>query len=229
MKTITLGGTNYERLYLKADVFICKNYLVKVKPTILLLGKKDDTKNLIARHKARYYLVGTFLRPKMKLLDFPCGSGYASELFKDFNINYTGVDNDKLTIEYAKRMYGKFGKTDFYQGSFTDPNFQFRPNHYNVIACIEGIEHIKQKYQKTVIGNFYDALVPGGVLVITTPETKKTGKSKRNKYHLCELTKFDFVMLLLEFFPNLEVIIQKDTLHTGEEVSLMYGICHKEE
>lgn len=219
MKTVILGGENSERLYLKPAEFEIGNTLVKVIPTDL-----PDMDNVIARHKARYYLVKSFLRPQMVILDFPCGSGYASEIFNDVNINYHGMDNDENTIMYANIVYKTFN-TYFVIENLYCPNLF--PHSFDVIACIEGIEHIEHRYQKQLIKSFYDSLKSDGTLIITTPDTGYSGKSKKNPYHLGELTKPQFIKLLSESFENVEIITQKDILHTGEQVTLLFGICHK--
>ena len=97
---IILGGQSTERLYLKRDRFKYNGKIVEVYPTYY---PNVNMGNLITRHIARYYLVGLFLRPNMSWLDFPCGSGYASELFD--NVHYYGADKDEITIKYANRNY----------------------------------------------------------------------------------------------------------------------------
>ncbi len=226
MKTIILGGNNTERLYLKPLTFYHKNVKVKVKPTNL-----PNLSDLIARHKARYYLVKSFIRSRDRVLDFPCGSGYGMEILNNGNIIYDGLDKDELTISYAKIIYGLGKENDvkfninFHIKDLCNPKLY--NNYYDVIACIEGIEHIERKYHKPLIKAFYRALRKGGTLIITTPNTGKTGKSKVNPYHLCELTYNAFKKLLQISFNDVSIITQRDTLHTGEKVNLMFGICHK--
>src|SRR3990167_7080575 len=65
-----------------------------------------DMDNARARHLARYSLAAFFCRPGHKVLDFPCGSGYAAALLKPFGVNYTGLDIDAINIEYAQCLYG---------------------------------------------------------------------------------------------------------------------------
>lgn len=224
-KIIKLGEDNQERLFLKSSSFnINNNTLIEVNPTNILPEKQMAI--LIARHKGRYYLVGLFLRPNYKLLDFPCGSGYGAEILKEFNIYYEGRDNDKYTIEYANRVYGD-KKTKFIVDDLCGANLPC--NNYDVIACIEGLEHIEEKYQKYIIDYFYSALKSNGILIISTPESQSiySGPNPNNPYHKWELSRKDFLIMLKKIFFKVEIITTRDILHTGDIQYLMFGICKK--
>jgi len=224
MKTIILGADNTERLFLKPARFIKNNTLVKVIPT--QIEPVSQMSELIARHKARYYLVCLFLRPKYKILDFPCGSGYGAEIMKDFDIYYEGFDKCAYTIEYANRNYGN-KRTVFKVNDLCNPKLT---NKYNIIACIEGLEHIEKKYQTKLIETFYNALLPNGVLIISSPQNTKdiSGKSEDNPYHLWELSRKDFIDLLHSQFSDVELITLKEKLHNQKLTTCFYGICRKE-
>lgn len=223
MKDIILGGQDTEKLYLKDLTFSDGNDRIIVMKTNI---RNIDMKSLIIRHIGRYGLIGLYLRPKMFILDFPCGSGYASQIFKNFPVIYDGRDYDKHTIQYARRLYGN-ERTLFGIDDLTNPP-QYN-NLYNVIACIEGLEHIEEKYQLPLIKSFYNALLPGGVLVVSTPEIplEMSGKSESNKYHLWELSLEDFNILLHQVFSKVEIITHEEVLSTGSLGNCMYGICKK--
>lgn len=211
--TIYRGGTNEERLYLYDSKFDCGDDICMVKATDM-----PDIKNLVARHKARYCIPALFCRPKMKILDFPCGSGYGSTMFGFVDVKYEGRDNDLPTVEYAKQFYnGCFTYDDL-----TNPHLADR--EYDVIACIEGLEHIEKDQQFRLIGYFYDALKHGGVLVVTTPE-KGEGT---NPYHKHERFKADFEILLRSKFLDVQLLCVKENNHKGEMTNFMYGVCRKD-
>jgi SAM-dependent methyltransferase len=203
------GGKNEERLYL----FDCSE---------LGIEKTDlpDMEQLVARHKARYHLAAFLARPGMDVLDFPCGSGYGKKILGD--VNYVGMDSDDVTIQYNGKMYGH----SFIIADMKDPNLP--DDSYDLICCIEGLEHIEMVYQQPLINKFYESLKPGGKLLVSMPEAKVvSGPSKTNPYHLHELTYHDFSELLWAKFPSVYVIAQKDTLHNGNKATLLYGICEK--
>lgn len=187
-----------------------------------------DIEDLIARHIGRYSLLGLYCRPGYRVLDFPCGSGYGADLLKKFGIIYEGIDRDPVAVEYARRLYGN-DKASFKIGDLTAPDLG--AGEYDTISCIEGLEHIQQKHQETLIASFHAALKLGGTLIVSSPEnpTGKSGRSTHNQYHLWELNRADFLKLLHTYFrpEAVEIATHKAVLSTGVLATCLYAICHK--
>ena len=224
---IRLGGVvSCGRLYLQDLEFT----MLDGSKVVVQKTRKDDIDmaDLIARHKGRYSLVGLFCRPGFRILDFPCGSGYAADILKEFGIIYEGRELDPPTLEYASRIYGR-PTAKFKSGDLCNPGLG--NEKYDVIACIEGLEHIDKEYQGPLIEKLKKALKTGGSLIISSPEslTGVSGPSLKNQWHKWELTKADFLSLLYSHFDNqdVELVTHKATLHTGERTTCFYGICHK--
>ena len=161
-------------------------------------------------------------------MDFPCGSGYGAKLLSELAVSYEGQEFDLPTIEYAKSLYGKYDAT-FVFGDLTKPDLP--ENKYDVIGCIEGLEHIGREFQEPLIEAFQRALKPGGTLIISSPEAPNniSGPSPDNEWHVWELTKDDFLKLLHSCFPagEVELITQKNVLHTGKLTNCFYAVCRK--
>lgn len=225
--TIRLGGTiSCGRLYLQDLKFTMSDGTeVEVQKT-----RKDDVDmvDLVARHKSRYSLVGLFCRPGFKVLDFPCGSGYAADLLKEFGVVYEGRELDLPTVEYATRVYGG-PNIRFTYGDLCKP--KLRDEEYDTIACIEGLEHVDKEFQSPLIGKLKKALKTGGALIVSSPEnsTGTSSPSLKNQWHKWELTKEDFLSLLHFHFGSqaVELVTHRATLHTGERTTCFYGICRK--
>src|SRR3989344_4792945 len=220
-----LGGTiSCGRIYLRDLEFNMPNgQHVKINKTF----KPNIMEDLVARHKGRYHLLGLFCRPGMELLDFPCGSGYAAQLLKNQGIIYEGRDIDKPTLEYARILYG--GPTaKFRFGDLEKPDLG--RNKYDLIGCLEGIEHIRREFQEVLVEAFYKALKKNRVLVISSPEnsTGISGPGSDNKWHKWELNKEDFLLLLSVFGKeNIELITLREVLHTGIMSICFYAVCYK--
>jgi 2-polyprenyl-3-methyl-5-hydroxy-6-metoxy-1,4-benzoquinol methylase len=224
LRNISLGGKDTERLYLEPLIFNNGHHLINVSPTRL----DCNMTNLINRHKARYLLPTFLFKSNDKILDFPCGSGYAFDLWKDFNIIYEGRDIDYYTIEYAKEIYKYYNyKNMFHVDNLCNP--KLKNSTYDVIVCVEGLEHIDKESQKNLIGSFYKALKPKGTLYITTPTTHISGKNKKNKYHPWELTKQDLFSLLYSKFNSSAVqSLEYETIaSTGVLTKWVFVFCRK--
>lgn len=234
--SIQRGGSDPERLYL--EDFSFKGWLgtpIHVKKTSI---PKMDTDELIAACKGRYAMLGAFLRPNSYVLDFPCGSGYAAEFFNEnFGVsNYQGLDSDCPTLDYARHLYGEISPTTvfvFARRDMANPQLELEKEEFDVIACVEGIEHIDWQFQKPLIKAFHYALKPGGTLLVTSPEnvTGKSGRSTHNKFHKWELSRADFEKMLKDVFGHepgkVEIVTTREPLSTGVTTNCFYGFCHK--
>ena len=229
METLYLGGLkakDEERIYFEDANFTLPSgqRVVVTRSEIPGINMPD----LFARHEARYDLVRFFCRPGMRVLDFPCGPGYAAHLLSARSVDYTGLDFDVTTVEYARHVHNS-SSAHFARGDLRNSNIL--ENTYDVIACIEGLEHIGIRFQDELLHALRVALKPGGVLVISSPEnpSKTSGQSAFNPHHRGELTESDFKTLLHRHFLAREVQILSTTaiLSTGQRSRCFYGICRK--
>jgi 2-polyprenyl-3-methyl-5-hydroxy-6-metoxy-1,4-benzoquinol methylase len=228
MAQIVRRGGPQLALYLQDADFVAAN------GSRIIVQKSDipsataGMQDVIVRHKARYGLVGLFCRPGKLVLDFPCGSGYASSLLSQYEVVYHGRDIDAPTIEYARMFYGSENAT-FAVDDLCAPQIDKRS--YDIIGCIEGLEHIKREYQSQLIHALAAALRSDGTLVISSPEAiGRSGPSQTNSEHLWELTREDFELLLFDEFRknNVEIVSQRGiVLSTGVSTNCLYGVCHK--
>lgn len=224
--TLYRGGESTERLYLHDAAFpMPDGTRVVVQKSVFPLAPRG-TDDVVARHKARYGLVSLFCRPGTRVLDVPCGSGYAADLLEPFGVEYVGVDSDPPSIEYARRMHGREGAV-FRVADMLSADFG--QEQFDVVACIEGLEHVEQQFQSPLIGALATMLTPHGVLVVSSPEPVSgvSGSSPHNPDHAWELSRKDFLALLSVHFDCVELITQRGIgLSTGVTTTCLYAVCH---
>ncbi len=229
-KVIGRGGADLERVYLYDCSIDAPQGKIEVKKSDYAGVNMED---VIARHLGRYGLVIPYLKPGFKILDFPCGSGLALEIFGElarfFKFSYEGWEFDEPTLLYARQIYSRFPWAGFRLGDLT--SFILEPETYDTICCIEGIEHITALAQEKACAELVKGLKPGGALIISSPSPASgvSGPNRKNPYHLWELSREDFLKLLQKNFgqDNVEILSQINTLSTGERLPIFFAVCRK--
>jgi SAM-dependent methyltransferase len=148
-------------------------------------------------HQKRYNFAARYCTNK-RILDVACGCGYGSRIIATSSPKYyLGIDINCDLVENAISEYGD-KLVDFKHGSITDLDFN---EQYDVAICFETIEHVNE-YQKA-IASLFDALVPGGLLLIsspnrpvTSPLTKTISDPPGNPFHTQEFTPQELKKLL---------------------------------
>src|SRR4051794_177614 len=81
-------------------------------------------------------------------------------LLQRLGYDVTGVDGDEGGIQIARAM---FPNVRFEVGLFSDPP----PGVFDMVCSTEVVEHLYAPHE--LVRYSYDALKPGGVLIISTP------------------------------------------------------------
>ncbi len=103
-----------------------------------------------------------------KIMDAGSGFGqydyYIASRHKSWNI--TGIDVKTEQIEDCNNFFGKIGldNATFKTGDLTKLDYN---KDFNMVLCVDVMEHIEE--DEKVLSNFYKALAPGGMLLISTP------------------------------------------------------------
>lgn len=159
-------------------------------------------------HLHRYALAMNFAEGKV-VLDIACGEGYGANLIAEKAEKVIGIDIDETTINNAAKKY-KRPNLVFKKGSAT--NLPLEENQFDVIISFETIEHIEQQDQ--MLTEIKKVLKPGGLLIISTPD-KKTYSDEtgfRNKFHVKELYKEEFISLIQGYFKY-QKVLQQNFVH----------------
>ena len=154
-------------------------------------------KDMVARHLLRYEWARHTIKERLgrnpaMVIDFACGTGYGTAILARDAQVVLGRDKDAASVEIAEERFrhmkeddgAPLGHADFKvrdasqigRHSASDPWF-------DAFVCIETIEHLE--YPDRLLGNILDLLIPGGILVLSTPRGVP-GQPLRSKYHLFE-------------------------------------------
>ncbi|MEP7008246.1 MAG: methyltransferase domain-containing protein [Sphingomonas bacterium] len=94
------------------------------------------------------------------ILDAGCGNGQMAGLLQGLGYDVTGIDGDEGGVQVARAM---FPNVRFEVGLFSDAP----PGRFDMVCSTEVIEHLYAPHE--LARYCYDALKPGGVLIISTP------------------------------------------------------------
>lgn len=105
--------------------------------------------------------------PFQHVLDVGSGSGTLLLFLPDTYKNYTGIDANEAAVSFCKKQFGA-AKNQFIQARFEA--IQNLPSEaYSHVFLLEAIEHITPNQGFLVLNEARRLLMPGGKLVITTP------------------------------------------------------------
>jgi len=98
-----------------------------------------------------------------KVLDLGCGNGRLFQIFKDININYTGVDSSGKLIEIAKKTYPS--ATFLVADALRLP---FSTNYFDEVYSVAVLHHIPSaQLRLEFLEEAKRVLKPGGLLILT--------------------------------------------------------------
>ena len=86
-------------------------------------------------------LLRPIYKKNMKILDVGCGAGHylrSLRLRLDENVNYTGIDATKYSIDLAKKAFGQ--TAEFFQGDILD--LKFSDGTFDLVLCNNVILHL---------------------------------------------------------------------------------------
>ncbi|MBI1864029.1 methyltransferase domain-containing protein [Candidatus Woesebacteria bacterium] len=151
---------------------------------------------------ARYKFAQKYLKPKFKVLDLGCGTGYGTKLLGEKVPEIIGIDINKEAINFAKKNYPK--KANFRIGNVE--LLKFKDNYFNLICSFEVIEHLKNP-QKKYLKEIKRVLKKDGKVIFSTPnkETRSPESEVSSPYHFREYKYSEFKKLLKKNFSKVEI------------------------
>jgi glycosyltransferase involved in cell wall biosynthesis/SAM-dependent methyltransferase len=146
--------------------------------------------------RSRYGRCSAYVRNR-RVLDVPCGTGWGTSLLPGA-ASLTAVDIDRGATAFGKSQYPGI---HFAVGTMAA--LPFREGAFEVVICLEGLEHVYRSEARAFIAEARRTLAPGGVFIATVP-LLNGGKHSGNQYHLFEDTKLSVLRLLNSCFETSE-------------------------
>lgn len=106
-----------------------------------------------------------------RVLDYGCGPGFLTELLADAGMETHAADySPKSVAHIEKKMAGRHN----WKGAKLIENDRapYLDDSFDLITCIETIEHVPDKALIPLISEMRRLLRPGGMLLITTPNAE---------------------------------------------------------
>ncbi|MDI9257681.1 class I SAM-dependent methyltransferase [Flavobacterium sedimenticola] len=156
-------------------------------------------------HLHRYSLLTPYIADKT-VLDIACGEGYGSAIMSKTAARVYGVDIDADTVTKAQAKY-KRENLSFQEGSAAAIPLQ--DHSVDVVVSFETIEHHDK--HREMLSEIKRVLKPSGMLIISTPDKLyySDARNFKNKFHVKELYKQEFVDLIAAHFANLQLLTQE--------------------
>ena len=159
---------------------------------------------VVLAHVHRYMWVQQYLN-NLVCLDAGCGAGYGTHFLARNGVNkIIGVDISKEAIKYDQKRF-KAANLEFKEMNVT--NLKFVSNSFDAVISFDVLEHLNEIDQHKFIEEIARVLKPNGVGYIGCPNIKKV-VSWSSRFHLRELSREEFEMLLKEYFQDVTVLGQ---------------------
>jgi SAM-dependent methyltransferase len=103
-----------------------------------------------------------------RVLDIGCGSGRLAAALATAGFEVDGIDIEERAIQLGRQIIARQGlNVHLYAGDIHDPQHPVAAKPYDVIVCVEVLEHVSAWRELLARGS--QLLRPGGTLVISVP------------------------------------------------------------
>jgi len=163
-------------------------------------------------HFHRYALAARWCR-NTRTLDAACGEGYGSALLAHAGATVEGVDISEQAIAHARNRYGNNECLTFHEADCTA--LPFKDNEFDRVVSFETLEHLSQHDE--LLTEFRRVLKPDGFLILSSPDKAvySDGQDAVNEFHVKELYREEFKVLINRYFPASRLLGQKLMFHSA--------------
>lgn len=139
------------------------------------------------------------LREGAVVLDYGCGPGFLLQHLLGQKVCCHGTDASREAVKLVNRNFEKY---DNWMGASVviSPPSQHPDASFDVVTCIETLEHLDEETLGVVVGEVRRLLKPGGIALFTTPNEEDL----RHSYVLCPFcnTEYHKVQHVRSFSPD---------------------------
>ncbi len=186
---------------LRSPVAVNRENTAVLEPTSERMVPESSDQFTFWEHVYRYAFACRFVKNK-RVLDIACGEGYgAAALRKAGASDVIAVDASEHVCLHVRRKYG----LDVKRGSAEQ--IPIADRSVDVIVSFETIEHVPNPHR--FLDECVRVLVPGGRLVISTPDKVIYGRAVQNPYHCSEMTAEQFASALNSRFYKVDLYTQR--------------------
>jgi SAM-dependent methyltransferase len=159
-------------------------------------------------HSQVRYLFARQLARGKRVLDIACANGFGTVVLAEVASEVAGADLSKEAVETARRLTAR---PNVRYELVTKPPFPFADGSFDLVVCLETIEHMHRHEQPAFVGELARLLSPEGVLVLSTPD-KATERAhdlatkEPNPWHLHTPDGAELDALLASFPHRLELL-----------------------
>ncbi|MCJ7437812.1 MAG: class I SAM-dependent methyltransferase, partial [Acidimicrobiia bacterium] len=156
-------------------------------------------------HRHRYLAVLPIARGQV-VVDLGCGEGYGSAWLARAAEHVVGVDIEAVAVQHAHERYAHMTNLEFVTSDAC--HVPVRDGTVGVVVCFEALEHLER--HDMLLAEVDRILAPNGVFVVSTPAKAvyADAPDHQNPFHVHELYRAEFEVLLRARFPDLEVLGQ---------------------
>jgi 2-polyprenyl-3-methyl-5-hydroxy-6-metoxy-1,4-benzoquinol methylase len=181
----------------------------------------DDTMEDLLYHLARYKFVIRLIKKNSQVLEVGCGTGYGANFMAQSVAYVNACELDEATLKTASDRYNR-------------SNLEFTKNptkeSYDVVVCMEVIEHMHRPEGLHLVSHLYDSLKPNGIAFISTPRKVENPSENRKKYHLHEYSYEDLLTAIETRFQQVLIFSQTDEIISTQNKDIAWNyiaICFK--
>lgn len=170
------------------------------------LPELDQDSEISIYHMQRYLSLLNICKGK-SVLDAACGEGYGTNILASVAKSVKGIDISNEAVEKAQVKY-KSDIIDFVVGSVQ--KLPYETDVFDVVVSFETIEHVNSEMQIQFLDEIKRVLKKDGILIMSSPDKKNYSElpNFKNKYHIHELYREEFLNLLENRFKYVDLYYQ---------------------